>query len=83
MVTAFDVTHDIPIIANGHLSVVVRMPECIDNWKVFLQDDFDADYLLEGVTHGIRVISADIKPPSTLSRNYKSAMLINKLASKK
>jgi hypothetical protein len=81
--TALIHVHDIPRIANGHIPVTSRMTACIDNWTLFLQNDFDAEYLLDGVAHGFRVISADIKPPSTLSKNYKSATLTNKVASEK
>ena len=75
--------HVVPKIAHGHVPVIARMTQCVDNWVLLLQNDFDAEYLLEGITHGFRIISAEVMPPSTLSRNYKSATLINKCASEK
>ena len=57
------------------------MTLCYDNWVVYLENDFNVEYLLHRVANGFRIISSDIKPPSTLCRNFKSAKTTNKKAS--
>ena len=71
----------IPGIANEYVPAVSPLTKCLSNWKVFLKNDIDSDYILQGIEFGFRIINPGIVPESTLCRNYKSASVENKESS--
>jgi hypothetical protein len=62
------------------LPVVPLSPvtECLAKWREELIDDFDADFILNGIEFGFTLIDASAKPEHAFCKNYKSATSDNK-----
>jgi hypothetical protein len=71
----------VPRIKAGYIPVTASMTEKLENWKIFLKNDFDSDYLLAGIEHGFHIVSPSVRPVSSACVNYKSALCENKLLS--
>jgi hypothetical protein len=51
--------------------------ECIDVWRTELKSDYNAQFILEGLADGFKLIDPGVIPPSSMCSNYKSASLEN------
>ena len=53
------------------------------DWERYLVDDFNSEFILEGVRNGFKIVESDLEFDSTFCKNYRSATLVSKAQSEK
>jgi hypothetical protein len=63
----------------GITPTVAKVSSRIAEWCVELQNDIDADFLLQGIEHGFHITDSVDSPPHMSRSNYKSTSGVNKM----
>ena len=51
----------------------------LENWRSYLIEDSDTEYLLDRIQNGLKIVDSDIMPNSSCRKNYRSATQLSKL----